>query len=108
MGDPPPLRITDVLNQIVGYLDLAYALGGTIFLGLALYLGFMYMISQGNPEKLQEIRQRVGYWVVGFLLFFLSAVIVTTMFRMFNVRQCGDPSKPHVVPGTTYLFEDCS
>jgi hypothetical protein len=104
-GDPP--RVPEILEQIVGYVDLIYALGGIIFIVLGIYIGFMYMSSRGDEEQLKQVQERLKYWVLGFVLFFLSATIVAFIYQLFGVHECGDPSRPIVKPGFGSFFVDC-
>lgn len=99
-GEPP--RLDDVGAFLIRIFDVAFALGGLLFLGLAVAIGFQWLTSQGNDDTIQEARQRLTYLVIGFFLFFLSVTIVTTVFEVLDVRNCNDQ---RVVPGLNLIYE---
>ena len=78
-----PLQATDLvtlLNEILGYVIQI----GTIFLVLMLiYVGFQFVMAQGNPEKVQSARSALLWTAIGGLLLLgakaLALVIVATV-----------------------------
>ncbi len=99
-ADPP--RLADLSSLLVRAVDLIYAFGGIIFLALAIMIGFQWMSSQGDDEVLGELRNRLTYWVIAFVLFFLSTVIVSAIYGIFDVKNCrGD----NVTPGFNLIYE---
>jgi type IV secretory pathway VirB2 component (pilin) len=99
---PPALSdISEFLAYIVG---IFYSIGGIIFLVILILIGFRWMTSQGNDEVLNESRQRFLYWIVGFVLYFLSAVIVTFILQFFGVKDCNGNDITN--PGFTIVFQD--
>jgi cytochrome bd-type quinol oxidase subunit 2 len=90
-----PPRLIDLQSFLVEFIDLFYALGGLFFLVLLVVIGFQWLTSAGSEETLQEVRQRLNYWLIGFLLFFLSAAIVSFIYDTLNVEYCdGVPARP--------------
>lgn len=99
-----PPRIEELLFELVRFVNLGFAFGGTIFILLGVIIGFQWMISQGNSDKLQKLRSRLTYLIIGFVLFFLSVTIVITIYNVFDVKDCkGNPIRP----GLSSLFVDC-
>ena len=98
----PPPDLTDLTKLLVRTIDLAYAFGGTIFLILALVIGFQYMTSGADDKVIEESRQRIIYWVVGFILYFMSAAIVGGIYDILNVRDCNGLK---VTPGFNLFLE---
>jgi hypothetical protein len=103
-----PPRLEEALGQVVRIVDLIYAFGGTLFSFFGIIIGIQWMTSGSDPEKLQQIQSSISLWIIGFILFFLSATIVTTIYDVFGVYQCGDPNRGIVPPGFSYLFVNCS
>jgi hypothetical protein len=97
-----PPRLADLSSLLVRAVDLIYAFGGIIFLALAIMIGFQWMSSQGDDEVLGELKNRLTYWVIAFVLFFLSTVIVSAIYDVFQVKNCrGEP----VRPGFNLIYE---
>jgi cytochrome bd-type quinol oxidase subunit 2 len=97
-----PPRLGDVVLQFYRIIDLFYAFGGIGFLMLAIVIGIQWMTSQGSSDKLEELRKRFFYWLIGFVLFFLSATIVTFIYQALEVKDC---SGNQMLPGFN-LFAD--
>jgi hypothetical protein len=94
--------IADFIGFLLHLVDILYAVGAIIFLGVAIYLGFSYMTARSDETKLQEINKKIGYLVLGFILYFLSAAIVTFVYRTFQVTDCRGEA---VYPGFRVFFE---
>lgn len=96
-----PATLSDLSGFLARIVDLAYAFGGFIFLIFAIIIGFQWMTSQGADDALEEVRQRLSYWVTGIFLYFLSFAMVFFFFDFLQVRNCtGD----RVVPGFNLVF----
>lgn len=100
---PEPPRFGDVSVLLYRLLDLMYAFGGIIFMGLLIFIGFQWMSSAGNEETIGAARQRLLYWVVGFILYFFSATIVTSIYTTLEVRDCTGATR---TPGLSIFYEN--
>ncbi len=100
-GEPP--RFGDISVLLYRLLDLMYAFGGVIFLALLIFIGFQWMSSAGNEEAIGAARQRLIYWVLGFILYFFSATIVTSIYTTLEVKDCTGQTR---TPGLSIFYEN--
>jgi hypothetical protein len=100
-SDPP--RFGDVSILLYRLLDLMYAFGGVIFMALLVFIGFQWMSSGGNEEAIGAARQRLLYWVLGFILYFFSATIVTSIYTTLEVKDCTGETR---TPGLSIFYEN--
>jgi uncharacterized BrkB/YihY/UPF0761 family membrane protein len=101
-GDPDPPRLADLQRFLVDLIDIVYQLGGMIFLLILIFLGYQWLTSAGSEEKLEETKQRFTYWIIGFVLFFLSAAIVTFIYDTLGVEYCDGV---RARPGFNIIFD---
>lgn len=100
----PPPRVEEVLIELVRFVNLGFAFGGVIFMIIGVIIGLQWMGSQGDPDKIKELRSRLIYWVIGFVLFFLSVTIVITIYNVFDIKDCKGRT---LRPGFSSFFETC-
>ncbi len=100
-ADPP--RFGDVSILLYRLLDLMYAFGGVIFMALLVFIGFQWMSSAGNEEAIGAARQRLLYWILGFILYFFSATIVTSIYTTLEVKDCTGETR---TPGLSIFYEN--
>lgn len=68
-------------NSGVGAANLAtvlnwvYVAGGIIAVGVIVYAGIKYILSQGQPDKMKQASQIIAYAVVGLIVVVLAAAI---------------------------------
>jgi hypothetical protein len=79
-----PLRNINSLNDLLGAILRAVVEIGTIILVLALvYVGFLFVVAQGNEEKIRNARSALLWTVVGGLILLgataIKAVIEATV-----------------------------
>lgn len=90
-----PPTVAELLTTIVKFINYAYFFGGFIFLAILTLLGFTYMTSRGDSDKIEEVKRRMGYLVVGMILLFLSYAIVFFIFTALGVKDlCEQPLRP--------------
>jgi hypothetical protein len=72
--------LTDLLNEILGYVVM---LGGIFLTIMLVYVGFLFVAARGNDEKIRSARAALMWTVVGGLLLLgasaLSQVIAATV-----------------------------
>lgn len=61
---------------VKGLFGFLLSISGGIILLIIIYSGYVLMTSQGNPERVQEARDRITSAVVGFLFIVFSLVIL--------------------------------
>ena len=98
---PPQLRQLEVW-----FVQIVYALwgfAGVTFTLTLMGLGLMYMTSQGNPEKIAQVRNSIGKWAIGFALVFLAYPILNTVFSVIGLNPC--LTEEIQLPGFQFFFE---
>lgn len=70
------LGLTDTLSDPLGRLASgAIALTGSIFLGLMVYAGVLWMTAAGNEEQSSKARRIIFYTIIGMALVMSAAAI---------------------------------
>jgi hypothetical protein len=95
-GDPGCLPVRSVpkpptLQQIeiwfVRIIYIVWTLVATLSFFYLVVLGYRYMITRGDVTKITEIRQKIIYYFVGFIIIFLAIPILSTVFRLLGVNS---------------------
>lgn len=70
----PSTGIDGILNNA-----LTFIAGVAFFavLGGFIYAGYLFMTSQGQPEKLETAKKSLTYSIIGLLVFVFSYIIIT-------------------------------
>ena len=84
-----PLRgigsIGDLINNLT--VGLIYPLAAVILFFILIWGGYDFMFSRGNPEKIKKASAKITAGLLGFLLLFLSFVIVRVISFIFGIGQ---------------------
>jgi len=81
------------LSETVGrYIRVILSLTGTIFLGLTVYAGFLWMTASGNEEQVTKATDIIKMAVIG-LVITLAAFSITA-FVVSRVGTTTQPSTP--------------
>lgn len=80
---PEPFNI---YQKIGSYVGIALTFLGIIFLGLALYGGFTWMVARGNPEDAKKAMQVLMDALIG-LVIILSAYAITVFIGNFLAQK---------------------
>lgn len=99
---PPDFRQLQV--WFVSLVYMLWSLAGVFFTGLLIFLGFMYMTSQGNPDKLADVTDRIQKWGLGLVIVFLAYPMLTTAFSLIGFNPC--LTNDIDLPGFQFFFED--
>lgn len=75
----------DLVNRVVQIILLPAA--AVILLLVLLWGGIDFMLSHGEPEKIKSAKARITAGVVGFILLFLSFIIVKVLAFVFGLQQ---------------------
>lgn len=80
LGNPdekdPRDTAASIINVIFGFL-------GLLAVSLILYAGYIWMTSQGNPEKIEKAKDILKNTAIGLLIILSAYAIVLFIFRMF-------------------------
>lgn len=63
-----PICTTDLSTFLAKLLDLIAMIAFPIIVLFLVYIGFLFVTSQGNPEKIKEAREYFVWAIVGALL----------------------------------------
>lgn len=83
-----PLDIREIVGRVI---NIILGFIGVIFLGLAIYGGFMYMTAAGNEEKTGKALSTIRNAVIGLLV-----VLVAWAITRFTVMVLGNTVNNHV------------
>lgn len=67
---------TNVPSLVSTIFTILLGLGGGVAILLIIAAGYQMMVSQGNPEKVKEARERLTSAIVGLLFMIFSATIL--------------------------------
>lgn len=72
-----PLRHISTIGSIVNtILPILFIGAGLSFLGMIVLAGFIYLGSEGNPEKLKKAQQLIMSAVIGLAVVLMSYLLV--------------------------------
>ncbi|HVZ58420.1 MAG TPA: pilin [Patescibacteria group bacterium] len=71
-----PIDVTSFVQKLFAIL---LSLTGGIILILLIYSGYQLLLSQGNPDKVKEARERITSAIIGLLFLILSFVILQVL-----------------------------
>lgn len=96
------------LLEYIQYIDFfAIAVSGLVAFGIALYGGFRYLISVGNPATKADARDQISAAILGLVVLFLSFIILNTInpqfvsFPNLESRKLTIPEQPVPPPPAT-------
>lgn len=76
--------LSDLVGRVLSYL---IPLAGVILFLIIIWGGYNILMSQGNPEKLQEGRQKITAGIIGFVLLVCSFFIARLIGFIFGVGE---------------------
>lgn len=81
---PPtePKTLGGIISVLLPYL---YAAAGIFLLLYLIYAGFSYMLAAGDQKKVQEARARLTNALIGFLVVFLSYLLVQALGKILGI-----------------------
>lgn len=80
-----PIGDADKLSQILqAGFSFAIIVGILFCLYVLIMSGRQYMMSGGDKEKMERVRHRLSYAVIGLVLIFLSYFIVSVLTNFFG------------------------
>ncbi len=87
----PRIIIARIIQVVLGFL-------GVLALALVVYGGFLWMTSQGNPEKIDQAKKVLKNAAIG-LLIILTSFGITTFVLNKMLEALGDTPPPSMSPG---------
>jgi len=87
-GNEKPLDIREMVGRII---NIVLGFIGVIFLGLAVYGGFLYMTASGNQEKTEKAVSVIRNAVIGLLI-----VLASWAITRFTMLVLGNTVNNHI------------
>ncbi|MFA6917361.1 MAG: pilin [Candidatus Gracilibacteria bacterium] len=75
-----------IVALITRVIEFATYIIGSIAVILVIIAGFMFMVSQGNQQKLDEAKEIFKYAVIGLIIVFLSYIITIFAQSIFAAK----------------------
>jgi len=79
--------VTVFLYLIFDLIDYVLGIIGAVILGVFVYGGFKLIISQGNPDKVQEGTGAMVNAIIGLFICFTAYVLVSYVGQVFGVKS---------------------
>ena len=73
--DVPPIKTEG--NILANVLSTAYFWAGVVAVGLIIYGGYMYVLSNGDPSRVKKAKDVILYSVIGLVVIILAFAITT-------------------------------
>jgi len=83
----PPPTLTLVEFWVIKALYITWAVGGFIFLFGLVAIGFRWMTSGGDQQKLEELKKQATYWAISIPIFFGGVPAVNFVLQVFPVSK---------------------
>lgn len=80
LGNPAEKDPRDIAASII---NIVFGFLGLLAVSLTLYAGYIWMTSQGNPEKIEKAKDILKNAAIGLLIILSAYAIVLFIFRMF-------------------------
>ena len=90
-----PLSVNNFCDLIKVVLEAILVIGMPIAVLFLVYVGFKFIVAQGNPEKIKEAQQNLLNTVIGIAIFLgawtIAKVIQATLVGLgaSGVKECG-------------------
>lgn len=76
--------VADIINIILPFL---YGIAGVILFLIMIWGGYDFLLSQGDPEKVEGARGKITAGIIGFVLLIISYVLVKIIAYVFGLQN---------------------
>lgn len=76
--------LADLINTIVQFI---YPFAGILLFVYLVWGGYDYLLSRGNPDKVKAGQGKITSAMVGFILLFLSYILVKIIALVFGFKD---------------------
>lgn len=80
-------QLSDLMNVVVRATQIILGLTGTVALVAFVYGGFMFLISAGSSEKVNQAKGIIKGAIIGIIVVFLSFSIISLIFKALGVAD---------------------
>ena len=81
----PIAKLSSISTFVNIFIPLMMIVGGTAALIMLLYGAYMYLTSEGNPEKVKKAQSTLMYAVIGLFFMAISFVITKVIGSVLKV-----------------------
>lgn len=81
---PPTLKLVEI--WVIKGLYIVWALGGFIFLVGLIAIGFKWMTSGGDEQKLKDLKTQATYWAISIPIFFGGVPAINFVLKVFPIN----------------------
>lgn len=85
--DPKNTNLNSVVTVLVSVIKYLWAFAAAIAAIFVLVSGYQYILSAGNPEKIEKAKGGLTWAIVGFILVISSYAIVHLVQQTFRQKQ---------------------
>ncbi|HEC65759.1 MAG TPA: hypothetical protein ENI23_10715 [bacterium] len=103
-GDCTPPTFRQVEIWVINGLYLIWAFGGLIFLVGLIVIGFQWMTSGGDQQKLEELKKRATYWAISIPIFFGGVPVINTVMNFLPISESATCYESLSQPGFQLVF----
>ncbi len=82
---------SDIPSLINGVVDLALRLGVIVAVLALVWVGFKFIIAQGNPGEIDKAKQALWWVIIGIFILFSSKIVIEIIKGTLN--NFVDPTK---------------
>lgn len=84
-ADSGDCQLTDLMQVAITATTIILGLTGTVALVAFVYAGFLFLISAGSSEKVNQAKNVIKGSIIGITIVFLSFTIISYVFKLLNV-----------------------
>ncbi|GAB4158894.1 MAG: hypothetical protein Fur003_2690 [Candidatus Dojkabacteria bacterium] len=81
-----PPRINDIGTRILNIVNLSFPFAALVTLFMLVFGGYMWMVSAGDPQKLQRAQQTMVWAILGFIFLAVMRISLTSFFNFLGVQ----------------------
>lgn len=83
------MTVNSLSNKISNYITITLSFVGIIFIVLAIYAGYLWMIARGNEEQVTKSKNILTAAVIGIIIVLMAYVISFFVISKLTARTLG-------------------
>ncbi len=80
-------QLNDLINIGIRVSEIILGLTGSLALLAFVYGGFMFLISSGNVEKIEQAKKIIGGAIIGIIIVFTSYLIIGFVLKSLGIEN---------------------
>ena len=81
--NPQLESLSDIWLVVINFIEILLRLAGLLAIGFIIYGGIMFVISQGEPERIKNARSILANAITGLIIAILATTIVNFIAGRF-------------------------